>query len=568
MRRLSVHLVSLAFVASVCCQHLDIPVSSACENAAAIVPDRADVTPESLMKLETLFRRSGVPWPRVILIFAAIIAWGMAAASCATRHPAPTELPLTWGDQGDGTYRNPVLPADYSDPDAIRVGDDFYLVASDFHFVGMQVLHSRDLVNWEVIAQVFHRLTMSPKYDAMAGYAQGTWAPTLRYHNGTYYIFVCTPFDGLFMWHAINPAGPWSPTVTVKAVERWEDPCPFWDDDGRAYLIHSLKGAGPLILNRMSPDGTRLLDDGVEIYHGPTAEGPKLFKWNGWYYISLPEGGVSTGGQTVLRSTNIYGPYERRVVLPYGSPHQGALVELPNGDWWFLCFKSSGFLGRITYLMPVTWGEDGWPVFGDHGHSVEQWKKPNVGKSYPIQHPKRSDDFNAPLLSPIWQWNHNPVNDSWSLTASPGWLRLKALPATSPAAARNSLTEKLWGQDGTIDIKFDVSAMAEGQYAGFAFMSGDVFDRVGVIQTNGVRRVAWNNGTGPIPDGKYVWFRGAYHGKDARLFYSLDGEHYIDTGLAVELKFAKWKGARLALFCFGPNGGSVDVDFLKYSLEK
>jgi beta-xylosidase len=520
------------------------------------------------MKFADSLRTVGVSWWRASLIFMGMVAGGLAAVGCATRHAIPAERPLSWGDQGDGTYRNPILPTDYSDPDAIRVGDDFYLVASDFHFVGMQVLHSRDLVNWEVIGQIFRRLTMSPKYDEMTGYAQGTWAPTLRYHDGTYYVFVCTPFDGLFMWHAKNPAGPWSQTVTVKAVERWEDPCPFWDDDGRAYLIHSLKGAGPLILNRMSPDGTKLLDDGVEIYRGPTAEGPKLFKRNGWYYISFPEGGVSTGGQSMLRSTNIYGPYEHRQVLPYGKPHQGALVELANGDWWFLCFKSSDFLGRITYLMPVTWNADGWPVFGDNGHSVNQWKKPNVGKDYPIEHPQRSDEFNAPMLSPIWQWNHNPVNDAWSLTARPGWLRLKALPATGPSIARNSLTEKLWGQDGVIDTKFDISTMAEGQRAGFAFMSGDVFDWVGVTQSNGVRRITWESGEGPVLGGKEVWFRGTYQGKEARLFYSLDGGHYTDTGQAVELKFGKWKGARPALFCFGPNGGAVDVDFVKYNLEK
>jgi len=520
------------------------------------------------MKIENRFRITGVHWKRAISFLIGTIVASFVAAGGTTPRALPAESPLSWGDQGDGTYRNPILPADYSDPDAIRVGNDFYLVASSFHFVGMQVLHSRDLVNWEVIGRVFRRLTMSPKYDEMAGYAQGPWAPTLRYHDGTYYVFVSTPFDGLFMWHAKNPAGPWSKTVTVKSVQRWEDPCPFWDDDGKVYLIHSLKGAGPLILNRMSPDGTHLLDDGVEIYHGSNAEGPKLFKRRGWYYISLPEGGVSTGGQTVLRSTNIYGPYERREVLPHGSPHQGALVELANGDWWFLCFKSSGFLGRITCLMPVAWGADGWPVFGDHGLPVDQWKKPDVGRVYPIYHPQRSDDFNAPVLSPIWQWNHNPVNDAWSLTARPGWLRLNALSATGLATARNSLTGKLWGQAGVIETKFDVSAMQEGQHTGFAFMSGDVFDWVGVTQSNSVCRITWERGIGPVLNNKEVWFRGAYRGKDARLLYSLDGEHYTDTGLAVELKFGKWKGARLALFSFGPNGGAADVDFVKYNLEK
>src|SRR3974390_2143987 len=154
------------------------------------------------MKFEGPLRIIGVSWRQVMLIFVVTVAWGLATAGCATRHPAPTELPLSWGDQGDGTYRNPILPADYSDPDVIRVRDDFYLVASDFHFVGMQVLHSRDLVNWKVMGQIFHRLTMSPKYDEMAGYSQGTWAPPLRYHGSTYYVFVCPPFDGLFMWHA------------------------------------------------------------------------------------------------------------------------------------------------------------------------------------------------------------------------------------------------------------------------------------------------------------------------------------------------------------------------------
>ncbi len=297
----------------------------------------------------------------------------------ATAAPASEPLPvLAWGDQGDGTYRNPVLKADYSDPDVIRVGDDFYLVASDFHFVGMQVLHSRDLVNWEVVGQVFPRLDLHPKYDEMNGYAQGTWAPTLRYHDGRFYVFVCTPYDGLFMWHATDPRGPWSETVTVKAVGGWEDPAPFWDDDGSAYLVHSVLGAGPLVLHKMSPDGRRLLDDGVEIYRGKVAEGPKLFKRRGDYYISLPEGGVETGGQTVLRAKSLYGPWERREVLVPGSPHQGGLVDLPNGESWFLGFKSTGHLGRVVHLLPVRWGEDGWPVFGDGGRTVERWRKPGV----------------------------------------------------------------------------------------------------------------------------------------------------------------------------------------------
>jgi beta-xylosidase len=159
------------------------------------------------------------------------------------------------------------------------------------------------------VGQVFSRLGMHPRYDEMNAYAQGTWAPVIRHHQGRFYVYVCTPYDGLFMWHADDPRAPWSEMVTVKAVERWEDPAPFWDDDGSAWLVHSLKGAGPLILHRMSPDGRSLLDDGVEIYRGAVAEGPKLFKRRGYYYVSLPEGGVDAGGQTLLRSRTLAGPY-------------------------------------------------------------------------------------------------------------------------------------------------------------------------------------------------------------------------------------------------------------------
>ena len=508
-----------------------------------------------------------------VLPSAVVLVAGLVCLSSCTGSP-PHQISfsrqahiLTWGDQGDGTFRNPILPADFSDPDAIRIGDDFYLVASDFHFVGMQILHSRDLVNWEIIGHVFNRLGIAAKYDAMAGYGEGTWAPTLRYHNGTYYVFVCTPYDGLFMWHAKNPAGSWSDAITVKAAERWEDPCPFWDDDGKAYLVHSLKGAGPLILHRMAPDGTRLLDDGREIYRGPTAEGPKLFKRNGWYYISLPEFGVGTGGQTVLRARNIFGPYERREVLPKGSPHQGALVELPNHDWWFLAFKSTGFLGRITWLMPVKWGDDDWPVFGVRGQPVQQWTKPRVGRRYPVLHPQRSDNFTGTSLSPIWQWNHNPVDDAWSLSARSGWLRLIALPAATLSAARNTLTQKLWTEHGTIEVRLDVKGLANGDRAGLAFMSGDMFDWIGVVQTNALRRFAWSGGEGPTTTGNGIWLRGQYEGDLAKLLYSVDGKTFVDTGVAAKLKFAKWKGARMAIFCYGPGAGHADVDFVRYELE-
>jgi beta-xylosidase len=471
---------------------------------------------------------------------------------------------LTWGDQGDGTYKNPILKSDYSDPDILRHGDDFYLIASDFHFVGMQILHSKDLVNWQIIGQVFDRLTMAAKYDEMKAYSQGTWAPSLRFHNGEFYIFVCTPYDGLFMWHAKNPSGPWSETVTVKAVEKWEDPCPFWDDDGQAYLVHSYHGAGPLILHKMSSDGTMLLDDGKEIYRGKVAEGPKIYKRHGYYYISLPEGGVETGWQTVLRSKDIYGPYERREVFPPGSPHQGGIVELENGEAWFISFKSTGYLGRICYLNPVKWTDDDWPVFGDNGKPVDVWKKPNVGKSYPIVHPQTSDEFISKTLSPVWQWNHNPVTSAWSLTQHPGWLRLTAQPADNLSVARNTLTQKLWDSAGVIDVKMDASLMKDGQRAGFAFMSGSNFGWIGIGQVNGVHKILWDQGEGPDFRDKYVWLRGVNNGDTGKLFYSLDGKKFVDAGTTFRMTFRHWKGSRIAIFSYGPNGGSADFDYVRY----
>ncbi len=493
------------------------------------------------------------------LIRAGLFAFAALTSALTSR----AEAPLPWGDQGDGTYRNPILPADYSDPDVIRVGDDFYLVASEFHFIGLQVLHSKDLVNWTIASRVADRLDLDPKYDEMRAYSQGTWAPSLRYHDGTFFLYVCTPREGLLRYTAKDPAGPWTSTV-VQTVDQWEDPCPFWDDDGKAYLVHGKLGAGPLILHQLSADGSKLLDNGVEIYRGPVSEGPKLFKRNGWYYISLPEGGVERGGQSVLRSRAITGPYERRVVTPDGAPHQGGIVELASGESWFIGFKSAGHLGRVPCLQPVKWVDD-WPVFGDAGKPVLEGRKPKIEGQQPITHPQVSDEFDGGALSPQWQWNHNPTKDAFSLSERAGWLRLHGQPATSLELARNTLTQKIWGQSGVVETKLDASALAEGQRAGFAFMSGKIFNVVGVTRTDGVNRIFWDGGTGPELKAGPVWLRSEYHGDTARLAYSLDGTAFTDTGVEVKLKFSQWKGARLALFSYGEKAGPADFDYFHFT---
>ncbi|HWA29425.1 MAG TPA: glycoside hydrolase 43 family protein [Lacunisphaera sp.] len=527
-----------------------------------------------------------------------IIRLGLLLLTLVAARAGQSEAPLPWGDQGDGTYRNPILPADFSDPDVIRVGDDFYLVASEFHFLGMQVLHSRDLVNWQIIGQVFDRLGFDPKYSENRAYSQGTWAPTLRYHGGTFHLYVCTPRDGLLHYTAKNAAGPWTGGL-MKTVDQWEDPCPFWDDDGSAWLVHGKLGAGPLILHQMSPDGSQLLDDGVQIYHGPVAEGPKIYKRHGWYYISLPEGGVERGGQTVLRSRTIRGPYERRVVMPDGSPHQGGLVELDSGEAWFIGFKSVGALGRVPILQPVKWVDD-WPVFGDGGKPVVEGRKPKVEGRHPIGHPQTSDEFEGGQLGLQWQWNHNPVDSAWSLSERAGWLRLHGQPAANLELARNSLTQKLWGQGGAFEVKLEGATLTDGQRAGLAFMSGKFFSAVGLERSGGTLRF-YSEDYEPNPPGSpptmppplskatagpnvaglaeaggstkapgsatpaTVWLRGEYLGETARLAYSTDGKTFTDTGLEVKLRFSQWKGARLALYCYGPGGGAADFDFLRFT---
>jgi beta-xylosidase len=486
--------------------------------------------------------------------------------------------PGAWGDLGNGYYRNPILKADFSDPDVIRVGTDFYLVCSDFHYMGMPVLHSRDLVNWSIIGQVYTRLDLDPRYDQMARYAHGSWAPALRYHDGRYYVYFCTPEEGLYMSSATDPAGPWTPLHEVCSVRGWEDPCPFWDDDGQAYLGHSTVGAGPIIIHRMSPDGKQLLDDGVIVYIGKIAEGTKIYKRNNFYYLVIPEGGVETGWQTTLRARNLYGPYERRVVLSQGQteingPHQGSLVELESGESWFIHFQSRGALGRVCHLQPVHWVDD-WPVLGCAGEPVSVFRKPRVAQGEPHACLQTSDEFDGPELGLQWQWNHNPAPGYWSLTERPGYLRLKAMTARELMTARNTLTQKLIGGRGLITVEQRVENMAFGQRAGLAYLGGggtEAENWIGVEQHDNSRRiVAVTSGVryhGPELEGEQVWWQTQYDFTGATRFcFSLDGTDFIPLGVECRLTAGFWKGARIGLFTYNAleERGAADFHCFHY----
>jgi len=484
----------------------------------------------------------------------------------------------TWGDQGNGTYINPILNADYSDPDAIRVGDKYYMVASDFHFLGMQVLESADMVNWKIISQIYKSFDY-PGWNDNKQYAGGSWAPAIRYHNGRFWVFFCTPTEGLFMANAVNPAGQWSALHLVKKVEKWEDPCPFWDEDGQAYLVRSRYRAGPIIIHKMSADGKSLLDDGVTVYNGPVAEGPKMFKKDGYYYISIPEGGVGSGWQTVLRSKEIYGPYEKKKVLEKGSttingPHQGAMIDTPDGKWFFLHFQHNGSLGRVVHLQPMRW-ENGWPVIGaDYdrngiGEPVYVWQKPV--ESTKIFTPQTDDDFSDGNLGLQWQFNHNPVDEAWSLTEHIGSLTLKALKATTFREARNTITQKVVGYVSEATVAMDVSELAESQRCGLACMGKENI-LFGVRMNNGTKELYLSNDTieEKVADvcGNVVYLRVSINMRQKKFqySYSINNINFFQCGSPFFIRFGNWKGARVALYCYNTKkkAGSASFQWFKY----
>ena len=492
---------------------------------------------------------------------------------------ASAQQTTAWGDQGNGTYVNPILNADYSDPDVIRVGEKYYMVCSDFHYIGMPVLESTDMVNWTIISQVYNRFDY-PKWDTNERFAGGSWAPAIRYHDGKFWVFFCTPHEGLFMSTATDPHGPWSPLHCVKKVKKWEDPCPFWDEDGQAYLGRSKHGAGPIIIHKMSPDGWELLDDGFTVYTGPVAEGTKIYKRDGYYYLSIPEGGVKGGWQTILRSRNIYGPYEKKVVMEQGStdingPHQGALVDTPDGEWWFYHFQFVDPIGRVVHLQPAHW-KDGWPVIGVDidmngiGEPVRTWTKPQVAAAA-ITRPQTDDDFSSPSLGVQWQYNHNPRPECVSLTDRKGWLRLVALQADSLKVSHNMLSQKTMGYHSEVTTRLDVSRMTDGQRAGM-LCTGNLFNGIGVMCREGKRflYLEQNGRTEQIKsiNDKIVYLRAVidYPDNEHRLYYSTDGKRYVEAGKPYSLKFGSWKGTRIGVYSYNTkaDGGIADFDFFTY----
>ncbi len=504
-------------------------------------------------------------------------------------------------DNGDGTFKNPVINADYSDPDAIRVGDDYYMISSSFNNVpGLPILHSKDLVNWALIG---HALNRQPPYAhfSKVQHGGGVWAPSIRYHNNEFYIYYPDPDFGIYLTKARSIHGPWSEPVMVQEGKGLIDPCPLWDDNGKIYLVHAYAGSRAgmksiIVVRELNKEGTKVIGDAVMVYDGhekdPTIEGPKLHKRNGYYYIFAPAGGVSTGWQLVLRSKNIYGPYERKVVMDQGTtkvngPHQGAWVDTKMGEHWFLHFQDKGAYGRVVHLQPMKWMND-WPVIGEDkdadgkGEPVMVYRKPNVGKSYPKLTVADSDEFNSAKLGLQWQWQANP-QEGWAFTTATGSLRMFSVYQPDSVKtlwnAPNILTQKLPAEEFIAKVKVVFKPRHEHERFGlvlfgseYAYITLEKYGDSILVFTRSNPR-ADKNGVEEehstfigSADTCYLYITMKKGGQFHFGFSKNDGQ-YMEIVRSYVAKPGRWVGAKLGLFCIRGNitndAGYADVDWFR-----
>ena len=483
-------------------------------------------------------------------------------------------------------YTNPILKGDYSDPDVIRVGADYYMISSSFTYLpGIPVLHSRDLVHWRLINYVVRSLPFA-RY-AVPVHKCGTWAPSIRYHDELFYVYVCLPDEGLFAYTTANPADPWEAHY-VKDVTGWIDPCPFWDTDGSAYLLHAFAGSRAgiksiLYLHRMSADGFTILDNGKLVFDGGlenvTTEGPKMYKRNGLYYIFAPAGGVPHGWQLAMRAASPYGPYEIKRVLqqgetPVNGPHQGGWVDTPSGEDWFIHFQDAGVYGRIPHLQPVRWA-DGWPVMGSEGEPVPAHEAPQTSETTEPAIPT-SDSFDG-KLNLAWQWQANP-NPAWYRFTDQG-LRLYAAQAPSLFAAGQFLSQLMQSFQFTMEVCLTLHADTENTRAGIAVM-GYTYHYIALFagELRLVRGTATEHGRhAPAEVAETVLERSPYtldtiylqlriDNGQARFFFSADGNDYQSIGPSVPLACGGWTGARPGLFALSrePSAGYADFAYCRF----
>jgi beta-xylosidase len=499
----------------------------------------------------------------------------------------------TWGDQGDGTYRNPVIPSDYSDIDCIRVGSDYYAIASTFQFSpGMVILHSKDLVNWTILSHVVTDLNqIGPElnWDRMNRYGRGIWAGAIRYHDKKFWVYFGTPDEGYFMSTATNVAGPWEPLHPMLNEAGWDDCCPFWDDDGQGYFVGTqFRDNYKTYLYKLTPDGRSIIKEtGKLILEGSGREASKLYKFNGVYYHFFSENKSSVGRYVMMqRSTNILGPYSEIKQLTHGEraanqPNQGGIVQTEKGDCFFYTHHGTGaWEGRCNSLLPVTW-IDGWPIIGQvgaDGIGTMVWSGKKPVPSTPIATPQTDDEFTSTRLPPQWEWNYQPRADKWSLTERPGWLRLhafKPIELNNLIKAGNTLTQRCFRTaTNEVGIKLDLSGMADGQKVGLCHFAR-TWSVLGVTQDGTNRVIEYNNNNsevmlGPKVEGNTVWIKSVW-GLDGKSLYSfsLDGRTYTQIGQRYQLSWGNYRGDRIGIYSYNNKAdqGYVDVDFFHYTFS-
>lgn len=535
---------------------------------------------------------------RIKILFILLIVAAQASAQYRSEVWCP--------DNGDGTYRNPVLNADYSDPDVICVGDDYYLTASSFQCMpGLPVLHSRDLVNWTIIGYALQRQFPGQ----LPQHGNGVWAPSIRHHNGEFYIYWGDPDRGVMMVKTKNPAGPWEEPVCVIPGKGMIDTCPLWDDDGRCYLVNGWANSragfnSVLTVRELSADGTRPIGQPVIVFDGGnrdyTTEGPKFYKRDGWYWIMCPAGGVETGWQLAMRSKSPYGPYESKTVLrqgktPVNGPHQGGWVHTALGEDWFLHFQDKGPYGRVVHLQPVDWSS-GWPVMGKKGEPVLTYRKPKTTTTVPVANPVESDEFNEPRLGLQWQWQAD-YDQYYGMPTADGHFRLFTwkLPKTPKPEnmwlVPNMLLQKIPADSFTATTKLRLAAKAEHQRGGIIMMglsySALVVERVGEeFQLKQLTCLDADKGKPqqeqviatlkPTDRDKIPYHPALYLDIQLRMTvsdglvnfaYSRDGKSFRPAGTAFKMREGKWIGAKIGLVAVEDNeksdSGLLDVDWFR-----
>lgn len=543
----------------------------------------------------------------------------LSLSVCSLFHPAMAQYRSeVWvSDEGNGMYRNPVLHADYSDPDVCAVGEDYFLTASSFNCTpGLPILHSKDLVNWKIVNYALKKVEPVEYYNEPR-HGKGVWAPSIRFHEGVYYIYWGDPDFGIFMVKTRDPYGEWDKPVLVKAGKGMIDPCPLWDDNGRVYLAHAWAGSrakfnSVLTVCELNKEGTAVISDPVLVFDGNdgvnhTIEGAKFYKRNGFYYLFAPAGGVVSGWQLVMRSKDVYGPYEARIVMAQGKtdingPHQGGWVDTPAGESWFLHFQDKGAYGRVLHLNPMKWIND-WPVIGVDkdgdgcGDPVSRYRKPKTDKTYPIETPVESDEFDTRKLGLQWEWHAN-YQDVFGFMTNMGYVRIYG-HELSPHFKNfwevpNLLMQKFPAEEFTATAKLKVSAKDDGQLSGLIIMGWD-YSWIGVekqgekfllkqavckdaeqgnleqVSTLAVLEPSRKFEAGLFPNYEREIYIRVHVGKGAycRFSYSLDGKKFTEAGTLFKARQGKWIGAKVGMFSVTPHGkerGWVDVDWFR--LEK